>query len=142
MLPSFFLGCGTPELRNQDFVGLWKSEDGAVIELNEDGSYTAKQVDYYKAYSEKEFKNKRIDFSGRWSFVNSEKKKLELQSDATYQDFGIDYTYTVDGKVRSHKIGLTFEILGQGLFENRPPWYLFVWVGDPDDINKYKFEKK
>lgn len=135
--------CSDPEPKREDFIGVWKSDDGAVIELRIDGVYSAKQINYYNYDSEKEYENRRLDFTGRWEIVNEEKKlRLKLQSNATFKDFGINRTYTVDGQVYSHKIGLTFDIAGQGLLEDKPPWHLFVWIGDPDNVDKYKFEKQ
>ena len=32
-------------------------------------------------------------------------------------------------------------ISGEGLLDNRPPWYLFDYIGDPDELNLYKFTK-
>lgn len=143
MLSLFLQSCSSPEAQKQDFVGIWKSEDGAVIDLKADGNYTAKQLDYYNVYLEKEHKGKKLDFAGRWKIVNKDKKlRLELHTDATFKDLGINKTYTYNGEVRSHKLGLTFEIAGKGIFENKPPWHLFIWVGDPDDVNKYKFVKQ
>lgn len=143
MLSLFLQSCSSPEAQTQDFVGLWKSDDGASIEFRADGSYTAKQVDYYNVYFEKEHKDKKLNFAGQWEIVNENKKtKLELHTDATFKDVGVDKTYTNNGEVRSHKLGLTLEIAGEGIFENKPPWHLFIWIGDPDDMNKYKFVKQ
>jgi hypothetical protein len=103
----------------------------------------AKQVDYYNVYFEKEHEGKKLDFAGQWEIVKENKKsKLELHTDATFKDVGVDKTYTNNGEVRSHKLGLALEIAGEGVFENKPPWHLFVWIGDPDDVNKYKFVKQ
>lgn len=143
MLSLFFQSCGSAEVQRQDFVGIWKSDDGAVIELKADGSYVAREIDYYKIYFENEHKGKKLNFIGQWEIADENKKsKLELHTDATFKDVGINKTYTYNGEVRSHKLGLTFEISGEGLFENKPPWYLFIWIGDPDDMNKYKFVKQ
>jgi hypothetical protein len=143
LLLLLFQNCSNPELRREDFVGTWKSNDGAVIELREDGSYSAKRINYYNYFSEVKYENKRFDFDGRWKILDHKKlKQLELQSDVTFKDLGINSTYMIDGRVYSHNIGITFEISGQGLLEDTPPWYLFVWIGDPDSVNKYRFEKQ
>jgi len=143
MLSLFLQSCNSPEKKEQDFVGVWKSNDGAVIELGADGNYTATQIDYYNVYFEKEHKGKKFDFAGKWEIISESKKsKIELHTDATFKDVGIDKTYTYNGEVRSHKLGLTFEISGEGLLGDTPPWHLFVWIGDPDDVSKYKFVRQ
>lgn len=114
--------CNDPEPKSQDFIGVWKSDDGSVIKLKEDRTFTAKQINYYNYDSQNEYENRRFDFEGRWKIVTQGKRvRLELNSDATFKDLGINKTYTVDGQVRSHKIGLSFEIAGEGPFENTLP---------------------
>ena len=136
--------CNNSKPTEKDFVGLWKSNDGATIELKEDGSYSANQINYYNFFFDKELQNKTIDFTGTWSLIEARngKRKVELKSNKTYQDFGVNKNYTINGESHSHKIGVSFEISGQGAFENTPPWELFVWIGDPGDARKYKFQKK
>ena len=36
---------------------------------------------------------------------------------------------------------MCFYISREGLFNNPPPWYLFQYIGDPDELNLYKFTK-
>lgn len=141
MLSFFLQRCSSPEKKAQDFVGLWKSTDGAEIDLRADGSYKAKQIDYYKVQPEKGLENKKIDFAGQWKFSSEGKAKIELQTETTFKDLGIDKTFTYNGEVRSHRLGLTLEISGEGIMGNKLPWYLFVWIGDPDNGDKYKFVK-
>ncbi len=130
--------------KREDFIGIWKSGDGSVIEFKKDGSYIAKQINYGNFYSKEKFKRKIFDITGNWEINNNSKQGniLNLTSNATFDDYGINDTYTINGVVRSHKIGLSFKISGEGFFESSPPYYLFVWIGDPDDANKYKFVKE
>lgn len=139
----FLYGCYSPMPTKDDIKGMWYSADGAVIELKADGSCVAKQIDYNSIYLEKEDKGKKIDFVGKWEIISEDKKwKLELYTDATFKDIGVNKTYIYNGEIRSHRLGLTFEISGSnGTQENKPPWYLFVWIGDPDNGDRYKFEK-
>ena len=37
---------------------------------------------------------------------------------------------------------IIFFISGQGSNEDNPPWDLFIWKGDPDEMVKYKFIKQ
>lgn len=137
-----FQGCTEQDPAKDEIIGTWTASDGARVELRPDGSYNASQIDYYSIYSEKEYKTKKLDFTGDWKIIHlNGKPRLKLQTNATFKDFGIDKTYTRDGQTLSHKLGLTFEISGEGILESNPPWHLFVWIGDPDDMSKYKFEK-
>ncbi len=144
VLLSIVLNGCSMNFKKEDFIGTWKSGDGAVIELKKDGSYIAKQINYNNIYPNEKLKKKRFDITGNWEIINNSKQenRLKLSSNATFSDYGIIDTYTIDGMVRSHKVGLNFEISGEGIFENNPPYYLFVWIGDPDDMNKYKFAKQ
>ncbi|AWI25286.1 DUF2147 domain-containing protein [Flavobacterium pallidum] len=133
------LSACTGVMAKADFVGIWKSSsDNAVIKLNTDGTYIAKQVDIGKLDSNED-NGKAIDFSGKWQLVkNDGDYSLRLHSEALYSNFGIDKTYIEDGKRRSHKIDITFEIQG-GTREK--PLQVFTWIGDPDDMHKYEFIK-
>ena len=139
-------GC-TLKAEKLDLIGTWKNKDGAVIILNEDGMFSAKEINYFKVYNEPEFKNKKIDFSGKWKSTttgNQKRAAIDLTSNSTYKDFGIAKKNYIDRNVKeqSMEIGMTLQIAGSGLFENKKPYYLFVNVGDPDDMNKYKFIKQ
>ncbi len=86
---------------------------------------------------------KRFDFSGNWEIVDTQKQKtIVIHSNSTYKDYNVNRTYTVNGIVNSHKVGFSLEISVEGVFEDNKPYYLFVWIGDPDDMNKYKFVKQ
>lgn len=141
----FFIvqGCSS-NMNQEDFIGIWKSTDGASIELKKDGTYLAKKVNYYNFYLDSGFLNKRIDFTGTWKLINKQKgnSTLQLNSNSTYIDYGINKSYTMDGKSYSHKIAVSFEITGQGMFENKLPWILYTWIGDPDNVKKYIFLKQ
>lgn len=144
MLFTFLLqSCGRSQPIREDFVGIWKANDGAIIELKKDGSYIAKRINYYKIYSDEKLKNERLDFTGNWELANrgNNGKTIILYSSSTFSDYGINRTYTLNGKTYSHKISFNLDISGHGLLQNKPPWYLFVSIGDPDDMNKYKFVK-
>lgn len=132
------------ELKKEQFTGSWESGDGAIIELREDGTYTARKLDFlaYCCYDEIE-DTMRFDMEGDWRIMEEgDRPILKLSSNQTFEDYGIEKTYTVDGKVLSYKIGMELNISGRGMLENKPPWHLFYWVGDPDDMNKYEFLKK
>ena len=106
----------------KDFIGSWKSDDGAIIELEKDSSFIAKQVNLSNIFFDKDNRNIKIDFEGRWEFTTDYKKKKII-------------------KINSNKYSFSFEISGQGILERKPPWDLYIWIGDPDDMNKYEFKK-
>jgi hypothetical protein len=37
---------------------------------------------------------------------------------------------------------IVFYISGRGINGNNPPWNIFIWDGDPDDMQKYEFTKE
>lgn len=137
--------CDT-QISKRDLEGTWESNDGALIVLNEDGTYTVKGINYFLISGDKNFNGQKIDLTGKWHIGktgNQEKKTVELISNLTYKDFGIHDTYVdKNGLEQSHKINCSFEVSESGLFSNKPPYSLFVHIGDPDDMNKYNFTKK
>lgn len=140
----FFLqSCKKNNPNEDDFVGLWVADNGASVQFMKDKTFIARKIDFSKIYYEKEFEYKKIDFKGKWRLVNYPQKigTIVLQSESTYSDYGIKHTYLVNGKEKSHKVGFSFEIGGRGLL-HKPPWLLFIWIGDPDDMNKYEFNKQ
>ena len=139
-----FINCGNQPVHKFDIVGLWESKDGAKIEIKENGNYIANNINYYNYDSKPEYKNKKFSFSGIWKLESNNKNitKLKLESNKTFKDFGINSFGTINGTIEYYKISISFEIQGEGIFKNKPPFFLFVWIGDPDDINQYKFVKK
>lgn len=130
------------EPKYKSFVGVWKAQDGAIIELNSDGKYSAQKIDFSKIKDTRpEFLSKRLNFEGEWH-LNSKKRIIELESESRFKDHGIENTYLYNGEKMSHKVGISFNIEGSGLFQNKPPWFLVVFIGDPDDLNKYTFTKE
>ena len=53
---------------------------------------------------------------------------------------GIKITYGLEDMRGQGEI--IFFISGQGSNEDNPPWDLFIWKGDPDEMVKYKFIKQ
>ena len=145
LLAILLSGCNA-EIRKSDLEGTWRSDDGALIVLNEDGTFIAKGINYFVVSGSKLFNGKKIDLSGEWQIGktgNQEKKSVELISNSTYKDFDVHKTYVDEnGLEQSYKIYCTFQVYESGLFNNKPPYSLFVYIGDPDDMNKYNFTKK
>lgn len=137
--------CDT-QISKRDLEGTWESDDGALIVLSEDGTFATKGINYFVVSGSKLFNGKKIDLSGEWQIGkigNQENKAVKLISNSTYKDFGIHKTYVdKNGLEQSYKIYCTFQVYESGLFNNKTPYSLFVYIGDPDDMNKYNFTKK
>lgn len=114
-------GCSNVELTQKDFVGIWKSPEGALINLNSDGTCTTKDMKLSK------FHYNGNDFIGKW----------DLKTTGT----GLNCNYSLTISCDSVFFYEEFQVSGSGLFGNTYPWYFFQFEGDPDDWIKYKFEK-
>lgn len=129
MIASMFLfSCNSEKYKEEDFVGIWKSNDGAIIQLKSDFSFIANSLDFSKIYYPfYKCKNKKTDCIGKWKYtMNSQKERV------------IYVLCDVDNKQRS----FSFYISGKGVLGNKPPWDLYVDIGDPDDMNRYVFTKE
>ena len=122
LLFQLLLSCSNPKPERKDFIGTWKSDDGAMFQLHEDGSITAKQINLSKIFFEDEMQANKLDFTGKWEFATDNYQRRII-------------------KVTAGKYTFSFNITGQGITENKPPWYLFAWIGDPDEMDKYEFRK-
>lgn len=134
----FFQSCNNSKPGREYFVGTWKANDGAIIELYDNGKCKAIGLNYYKIYPFEKYQNQLLNFEGSWNFTDNGKPKLHL----SYDTGG---TYQYKGETKQSKNGFDFNIVGQGLLENKPPFDLYVFIGDPDDIdesNKYRFVKQ
>jgi len=128
-------GCGNPKPQSTDFIGSWKSKENARIILNRNGTCTLKGVDYFKISSFPQNKERKLNAKGTWNFINN--------ADSGIIDGisnGVNITYTIPEKKLKGEI--VFYISGQGLNGNTPPWSLFIWDGDPDEMTKYEFIKE
>lgn len=133
ILLSLF-GCKNPEFNSTDFVGTWKAEDGAVISINKDGSCDLNNLNYNIVNSAQD-EYEKLNTFGTWKIINNINNGITGGIST-----GIDVTYNLMD--REGKGGVEFYISGQGFSENKPPWNLFIWKGDPDDMIKYKFVKQ
>ena len=121
----FFLlnGCSNPKPTFQDFIGTWVSEDGGEIILRDDSTCILKNIpaQYVNRYTDTDF------------FSNTGKWNLE-KNDLGYDGYNIRIGH-------ERLLYIIFYVSGEGLFNNTPPWYLFQYIGDPDELNLYKFTK-
>lgn len=136
LLFQLLFGCSNPKPARKDFIGTWKAADGAILELRNDSTCTIKKLNYRNIYSFKGDTTTILNVDGQWQFVNV---KGEPQIDISYST---GETYQYKGETKLYKKGFPLNIAGEGMLGNKAPWHVFVWIGDPDDMNKYKFEKQ
>ena len=122
-------GCSVQDPKQADFFGSWKAEDGAVLVFNTDGTFSSENLSGGRMFEREEYQGKKYNEMGTW--------KLKNQS-------GKWRIYLSFPKVGNSKGGVAnqFNIAGEnGVASNMPPWYLFKYVGDPDDGIVYEFHK-
>ncbi|ROH99387.1 hypothetical protein [Chryseobacterium daecheongense] len=127
------MNCSKPKIEKEHFIGKWKSDDGAVITLNENGTCTLQNINHYIFSSFPENNNKKLNTNGTWNMVNSESGIIDGINE------GVKIIYEIPENQTTGSI--TFFISGQGIHGNNPPWSLYVWDGDPDEMKKYEFVK-
>ena len=91
------------------------------------------------------------DFIGTW--VSEDGGEIILRSDSTCVPLNYEGKWILREKddleydkynIRIEKQGtflIIFYISGERLFGYASPWYLFRYIGDPDELNLYKFTK-
>ncbi|MGI9582578.1 hypothetical protein ACR1PO_15390 [Chryseobacterium sp. RRHN12] len=126
--------CNEVKPKQNDFIGTWKSSDNAFINLNANGTCTLKSIDYYKISSFPKNKNKELNAEGTWVFLENAESGI-----IDNIDNGIKITYNLPKE--NIKGEIILYISGQGIKGNNPPWNLFLWDGDPDEMLKYEFIK-
>lgn len=120
----FTTGCINPQ--KEEIYGIWESGDKAQIYLKRDGTFSAKNFNLYKIFPFAELKNKSIVTNGTWIF-DHETQKVEM----TFPNLG-----KMGGRAT-----FGFDISGAGILEIQKPYHLYHWIGDPDNAEKYKFER-
>jgi hypothetical protein len=123
-------GCISPE--KEDFNGgVWRADDGATVYLNDDGSAIINQINWSNIVSGGENKKNVIDLTGKWEFTTAfnNLKVIEFCTDHL-GSFEMNGFYC-----------FSFDIKGRGIFENKQPFDLFIYIGDPDERNRYIFKK-
>jgi hypothetical protein len=130
----FLFGCKEPKFENSDFVGTWKSDDGAIIVFNQDGSCILKDLNY-SIISIANNPNEKLNSIGNWKVISGVENGITGGIST-----GVEVSYKLMD--REGQGGINFYISGQGFSENALPWDLFIWKGDPDEMEKYKFVKQ
>jgi hypothetical protein len=124
--------CHTGTIQWYDLIGVWEASDGAKFCLNKDSTCNACNINTVKIWDSVHRGSLQYSFDGHWSFEG--KNRLYV------------YMPNPDAEANIHfkgekKIYFTFEITGNGIFKNRPPWFLKFTVGDPDNMEYYIFHK-
>ncbi|MFZ6663657.1 hypothetical protein [Peijinzhouia sedimentorum] len=128
------VGCKEPKFNEADFIGVWKAEDGANITINQNGTCTLDGLNK-SIVSIAKSDDEKLTTQGTWKLIDSVSNGVTGGIST-----GIKITYNLVD--REGKGGVDFYISGQGFSENKPPWDLFIWDGDPDEMIKYKFVKQ
>ncbi len=119
-------GCsGQPT--KKDIIGVWVAEDGGKFSFEENGSFSTENLSGSKIFSGfDKYDDMKFSEQGTWELSEGSVIILDFEKSDNLQG----------------GFSTQLSISGEGLLENNPPWYLFAWIGDPDDMNKYKFEKQ
>lgn len=122
--------CNTPKLTQDDIIGSWKSSEGALLVLNQDGTFTGKFIPAeFGFFPPDSFRNIKFNGSGKWA----------LKKGASNWEVNMNF----DKVTGIDKNGCSFPLLvagENGLLDNKPPWYLFVWY-DEEGGARYKFTR-
>ena len=126
----FLFGCSSHQPTNEDIIGVWIADDGAIFEIKDDHTLVFQNVSGNKMFNGfREYANRSFSGTGSWS--------LEQMNGRWIVRLGL---YS-DGVTRGG-FSTRFDISGSNWLENRPPWYLFTFIGDPDNNERYSFHKK
>jgi hypothetical protein len=127
-----FASCANKQPTLKELAGTWVSEDGAVLELNEDSSFVGKMLpaQYFTFFIyKKEIEGKKINGSGKW----------KLQNGSGFREVNLNFVWMDGGNLYGNYSVL---ISGEGgIFKNKPPWYLFLWR-EEEGGERYKFHKQ
>lgn len=130
-----FLTCCSKKHNHIDFVGIWKSTDGASIKLNKDGTCYLNELNQNYLMSGNFKVNKKITTIGRWELIEDSDQDKIIEGNT--ENIRIIYEL-ID---RKGKGKVAFNIIKDVFFENKAP-SIYIWIGDPDNNDKYLFEKE
>lgn len=109
--------------KNFDFSGVWSNSDGAILELQKDGSFSASNLPKW-FFDLGSTSSEKINGSGFWSY----------QSQFIDRDIVLNYKiYSGDKTNKGYRYVLKVS--------NGSSPYLYTWEGEEGDTPKYKFEK-
>lgn len=124
LVSILLVSCNKYNPKKEDFDnGVWKASDGATIFLNSDSSVTIKQINLANIFFE--FNNNKpnyVDLTGKWKLTTDLNKHKVISINS------------------NNKYFFDINIKGHGIFEIKSPFDLFVYIGDPDEMNRYEFK--
>ena len=130
ILLIFFQSCSGKAPVREDVLGAWMSSDSAVLVLNKDGTFTGDSIPTRFGFiAIDSITQRKFSGSGNWTF-----RKGQAQWEV-YLDFN---------QATVGKNGCAFPVLiagENGVLENEPPWYLFLWEGE-EGGQTYGFKRK
>lgn len=120
-------GCKSYNPTTGDVVGTWIAEDEALLQFNKDGTFNTKKINGDKFLS-KEYKGLIFNETGSWEFGKS-----HLDQWVVFLRF--------NRSARLTKGFSTFIMIldNKGFFENKLPWYLYLFGEDEEGEWRYKF---
>ncbi len=128
LLSIFFQGCSGQEPTKEDVVGIWSNPDGSYIELKSDGNFIATNLST-KYFTLDEYKGEKFNGIGNWT----------LKKGKSFWEIYLGFNEISD---KHYSYGHTILISGEnGILENKPPWYLFLWK-EEEGGDRYEFHKK
>jgi hypothetical protein len=126
-----FQGCSGSGVTHEEIIGVWIAEDGGEFLFNGDGTFAARNLPGRKVFKIEKYKEKIFSESGTWKIVNTSGKQW------TEIALEFDNSDSLEGGFS----GLKLNISGTGIFENKPPWNLFLWI-DEAGGDRYTFRRK
>jgi hypothetical protein len=106
--------------RLSDLIGTWITNDGDTIILMNDSACDVRNL----RYPDDPIDRSPRSFVGKWRFEVS--------------TFGIGHSVL---SLRGDYYAESLFVSGNGLLGNSPPWFIFQFIGDPDEMNLYEFRK-
>lgn len=125
--------CGTSAPKKEDIVGKWQDNSEAIFYFEDDGTFSCKNLPANLFFS---ITN---EYSNETFFSESGKWKIKKSQGSWVVSLNFNRSENLKGGYSTYLL-----ISGsKGLFENKPPWILYVWEGDIDsDALKHKFFKE
>ena len=130
ILSIFFQSCSGKAPVREDVLGAWMSSDSAVLVLNKDGTFVGDSIP------------SRFGFT---SFDSVTQHKFSGRGNWTFRKGQAHWeVYFNFNQVTVRKNGCAFPVLiagKNGILENNPPWYLFLWQ-EEEGGQRYEFKRK
>lgn len=130
---TFAISCNSNSqtVKLGDIVGKWKDDSSlAKVDFFSNGTCVVTDIpaDYF-FFPPEDFKNKIFSGKGNWSLKKGNhfgEILINLNSVSDIDKNGVSFSLHVAGR--------------NGLFDNKPPWYIFMWEDD-EGGNRIKFDR-